>query len=135
MYILQQNNEKEMLALMDDFPPHVVAYRAQGKVNGEEYKEIVVQRIAEVAKAYPQINFIVLLETGFEDYSLQALLEYIKVSFEHFSKWNRMAIVSDQQWVRKIYDILSPLVHGEIRTYRLEDRQRASEWVSAPLPT
>ncbi|MGK9125909.1 STAS/SEC14 domain-containing protein [Olivibacter sp. SA151] len=124
-----------MLALMDNFPPHVVAYRAQGKVNGEEYKEIVVQRIAEVAKAYPQINFIVLLETGFEDYNLQALLEYIKVSFEHFSKWNRMAIVSDQQWVRKIYDILSPLVHGEIRTYRLEDQQRASEWVSAPLPT
>ncbi|MDM8176486.1 MULTISPECIES: STAS/SEC14 domain-containing protein [Olivibacter] len=123
-----------MLALMDNFPPHVVAYRAQGKVNGEEYKEIVVQRIAEVAKAYPQINFIVLLETGFEDYSLQALLEYIKVSFEHFSKWNRMAIVSDQQWVRKIYDILSPLVHGEIRTYRLEDQQIACEWVSAPLP-
>ncbi|WP_134091259.1 STAS/SEC14 domain-containing protein [Olivibacter sp. XZL3] len=124
-----------MVTLLHNFPPHVAAYRAQGSVNKEEYKDVVMHRVDEVAASYPLINFFVLLETGFEEYSFMAFVEYVKVSFEHFTKWNRMAIISDQKWVRKAYDLLSPLVHGEIRTYRIEDQELAREWVSAPLET
>lgn len=44
-----------------------------------------------------------------------------------------MAIVSDEAWVRTAYRILSPLVHGKIISYRLNEYEEAKQWVSAPL--
>jgi hypothetical protein len=122
-----------MVELLTDFPPHVAAYRAAGKVNKEEYEQVVMARVDEVAEEFGSINFLVLLETDFENYSIGAFLDYLKVSFEHFSKWNRMAIVTDERWVRKAYDFLSPLVHGVINGYELNQYEEARQWVSEPL--
>lgn len=122
-----------MVELLKDFPSHVVAYRAVGHVHEEEYERVVMHRVDEVAAQYGRINFLVLLETNFENYSLSAFLDYVKVSFEHFTKWERMAIVSDEVWVRKAYDLLSPLVHGEVRGYEIKQFDEAKEWVSGPL--
>ena len=122
-----------MVTLLTGFPPHVAAYKASGAVSKEEYENIVMHRVDEVARQFGHINFLVRLETDFDNYSLAAFLDYIKVSFEHFSKWNRMAIVSDERWLRKAYEILSKLVPGEIRSYPLDDFSTAKEWVSAPL--
>jgi hypothetical protein len=122
-----------MVKLLEGFPPHVAAYEAQGKVDKDEYESIVMKRVDEVAAEYGKINFLVRLETGMENYSITALLKYLEVSFEHFKKWNRMAIVSDQQWVRVIYDTLSPLVPGKIKSYELQEYETAKQWVSGPL--
>jgi hypothetical protein len=122
-----------MVELLKDFPPHVAAYRAAGTVEKEEYEKVVMARVDEVAATYGKINFIVRLETDMQNYTLPAFLDYLKVSFEHFSKWNRMAIVSDQGWVRNAYDVLSKLVPGEIRGYPLAEFEEAKQWVSAPF--
>jgi hypothetical protein len=122
-----------MVELLTDLPPHVAAYKASGAIGKEEYEQVVMARVDEVAAKYGRINFLVLLETGMENYSIGAFIDYVKVSFEHFTKWNRMAIVSDQHWVRVAYDTLSYIVHGEIRTYELKDLETAKHWVSGSL--
>lgn len=118
-----------MVELLKDFPSHVAAYRAAGKVHKEEYEQVVMARVNEVADTYGKIEFLVLLETDMENYSLGAFIDYLKISFKHFSKWDRMAIVSDERWLRKAYDMLSPLVHGEVRGYALKDFETAKQWV------
>lgn len=122
-----------MVELLPDFPPHVAAYRASGKVHQEEYESVVMHRVDEVARQWGKINFLVRLETDMDNYSLAAFLDYLKVSFEHFTKWNRMAIVSDEAWLRTAYKVLSPLVHGKIKSYPLNQYEEARQWVSAPL--
>lgn len=122
-----------MVELLNDFPPHVAAYRASGKVHKEEYDRIVAARVNEVAAQYGKINFLVLLETDIQDYTLPAFLDYLKVSFKHFRRWNRMAIVTDQRWLEKAYEVLSLMVPGEIKGYELKDFEAARQWVSAPL--
>src|SRR5438094_170958 len=106
-----------MVELLEGFPPHVAAYKASGAVSKEEYEQVVMARVNEVAAEYGKINFLVLLETSFHNYSIGAFLDYVKVSFQHFSKWERMAIVTNESWVRKAYDVLSPFVHGEVKGY------------------
>lgn len=93
----------------------------------------MMARVDEIAMKYGNINFLVRLETDMDNYSVAALIKYFKVSFEHFSRWNRMAIVSDETRVRVVYDALSPMVPGEIRAYKLAEYEAAKQWVSAPL--
>ncbi|UYQ95630.1 STAS/SEC14 domain-containing protein [Chitinophaga horti] len=122
-----------MITLLTGYPPHVAAYAASGAVSKEEYEQLVMRRVNEVADQYGKINFLVLLDTSFSNYSMGAFLEYLQISFRHFFKWERMAIVSEEAWVRRAYELLSPLVHGEIRSYTHEELTVARDWVSGPL--
>ena len=122
-----------MVELLKDFPPYVAAYRAYGAISKEEYQQVVMARVNEVAGKYGKINFLVRLETDMDNYSIGAFIDYLKISFRHFSKWNRMAIVSDERWLRTAYELLSPLVHGVIKGYKLNEFEEARQWVSAPL--
>jgi hypothetical protein len=122
-----------MVELLNDFPPHVAAYRAYGEVHKEEYEKVVMARVDEVAEKYGKINFLVLLQKDIWNYSFAAFIDYLKVSFEHFSKWNRMAIVTDQRWLGKAYELLSHLVAGEIKGYEIKQFDEAKLWVSQPL--
>ncbi len=124
-----------MVELLAGMPAHVAAYRASGAISKEEYDAVVVSRVDEVARQFGKINFLVLLETDMDNYSIGAFMKYVKVSFAHFSKWERMAIVSDERWLRTGYDLLSHLVHGEIRTYQTDELATAQAWVSGPLAT
>lgn len=124
-----------MVELLKGFPPHVAAYRASGRVHHDEYEKVVMKRVDEVAAQFGKINFLVLLQTNMENYSPLAFIDYLKVSFEHFSKWNRMAIVTDERWLKRAYDGLSIFVNGEIRGYKLSDLEEARQWVSAPFET
>jgi hypothetical protein len=94
-----------------------------------------MKRVDEVAGRFDAINFLVRLETGMENYSLAALADYVKISFKHLRRWNRMAIVSDQKPVRAFYDALSPIVPGKIIGFELKDFEKAKAWVSQPRLT
>ena len=122
-----------MVELLTDLPPHVAAYKATGAVSKEEYEQVVMLRVNQVAEQFGKINFLVLLETDMDNYSIGAFVDYVKISFQHFSRWERMAIVSDERWVRNTYDVLSYLVHGTIKTYLTKDADLAKQWVSGPL--
>lgn len=122
-----------MIELLKDFPDYVAAYKATGMVNSGEYERIVMSRVDEVASKFDGINFLVKLETGVEEYSLKSVLDYLKISFKHIHRWNRMAIVSDQETVREFYDALSPLVPGKVAGFELDEFDKAKAWVSEPF--
>ncbi|PST82743.1 STAS/SEC14 domain-containing protein [Pedobacter yulinensis] len=124
-----------MVQLLQDLPPHVAAYRAAGAVSKEEYDQVVITRVDEVARRFGKINFLVLLETDMDNYSIGAFMRYVAVSFRHFSKWERMAIVTEERWLRTAYDLLGHVVHGEIRTFKIDQLPAAKGWVSGPLAT
>ncbi|HEY1006855.1 MAG TPA: STAS/SEC14 domain-containing protein [Sphingobacteriaceae bacterium] len=122
-----------MVEILTEFPAYVAAYRASGAISKEEYESVVVRRVDEAAAGFSKINFLVRLETDLDNYSIGAFFKYLRVSFAHFFKWNRMAIVSDERWVRRAYALLSGVVHGEIRGYPLDEFEAARAWVSEPL--
>ncbi|HEY9001564.1 MAG TPA: STAS/SEC14 domain-containing protein [Mucilaginibacter sp.] len=44
-------------------------------------------------------------------------------------KCERMAIVSNEKWVRRAYEVLRPLFHGQISSYSISEFHTAKEWV------
>lgn len=121
-----------MVELLNDFPPYVAAYKATGQVSKEEYEQVVMARINEVARQYGKINFLVLMATDVSDYSFGSLVDYVKMTFNHFKEWNRLAVVSDAQWVNKVYEALGGLVYGKVKSFRINEYEEARQWISEP---
>lgn len=121
-----------MLLLMADSPPHVVGVRAVGKVNEVEYETILLPALEKVQKQYGKLNYIMVLETSVGNFSAGALLNDIKAGFKYYTKWEKIAIVTDQKPIEKFTDLVSLLIPGEAKGFTLSDVELAKAWVAAP---
>lgn len=123
-----------MLQHLSDLPPYVAGFKATGKITWEDYKNIAMPVIDEVAKNYKKVNYLMLIETGIGNFTAGAWLQDMLAGFKHFAKWNRMAIVSDQESVQKVSEAISPLIPGVVQAYPLSELEAAKAWASAEVP-
>lgn len=117
---------------MTDAPPHVVGVRAVGKVDKDEYESILLPALEKAMKQYGELNFIMVLETSVGNFSAITWLDDIKAGLKHYTKWNKIAIVTDQKPVEKITNFVSALIPGEARGFPVSDVELAKAWVAAP---
>ena len=121
-----------MLLLMTDVPSHVVGARAVGKVDKADYESKLLPEFERVVKQHGKINFIMVLETSVGNFTPGAWMDDVKAGIKHFTKWNKIAIVTDQGAVQKFTDFFSAIVPGEAKGYPLSDIELAKAWVSVP---
>lgn len=119
-----------MLQFIKDLPAHVVGIRATGEVNKDDYERVLIPRMEELAKRQGEINYLLVLETDVQNFSVAAWLEDFKLGLKNFSKWNKVAIVTDQKSVEWLTDISRHFIPGESRGYKLSELDEAIAWVS-----
>jgi hypothetical protein len=119
-----------MIEIIQDLPPYVAAFKVTGAVTGEDYENILIPKVNQVAKDYKKINFLLWLNTDVGNYTIGAWIDDIAVGIKHFTHWHRMAIVSDQSMVKKFTDIFGYLIPGETKGYKSEDLPAALKWIA-----
>ncbi len=119
-----------MLEGIIGLPPTVAAFKATGKVHRDDYEKILIPEVDKVAKIYGKINFLLVLETNVANYSLGAWIDDAWIGLKHFTQWQKIAIVSNQNTVKKITDMLGHLVPGKAKGFKLEDLETAKKWVA-----
>jgi hypothetical protein len=118
-----------MLEEIRGLPPHVVGLRATGNITKEHYDQVFVPAVDKVAEKYKEVNLLLLLETDLSDFSGGAYVKDILTGFEHLSKWNRIAVVTDQKWVEKATDMFSVIAPGEYLGFEISEIEKAKQWV------
>lgn len=119
-----------MLQFIKDLPDHVVGIRATGEVNKEDYERVLIPRMEELAKRQGGIDYLLVLETDVQNFSAAAWFEDLKLGLKNFSKWRKVAIVTDQKGVEWLTDISRHFIPGESRGYKLSELDEAIAWVS-----
>ena len=120
-----------MLQIMTDVPASVVAVRAVGEVTKEDYDTKMLPAVETVAKEYNEINFLFVLETDIQNFTAAAWMRDAWMSLKNYTKWNRVAVVSDQKFVQKLSDMLKYVFPGDAKGFAFEELEKAKEWVSA----
>ena len=118
-----------MLEEIRGLPEHVVGIRATGNITKDQYDQVFIPAIEKVAKEHKNINLLLLLETDIGDYSGGAWVKDMLTGFKYFSKWNRVAIVTDQKFVEKATDMFSAIVPGEYMGFSIAELEKAEMWV------
>ena len=121
-----------MLELMKDIRSNVVGVRATGKVTSEEYEKVLIPAVAELSKRAEKINLLILLETDVSHFTLGAWMEDMFLGLKHFTRWNRVAIVSDQKGVQQFTNLISNFVPGHYKGFPIASLELAKQWVAAP---
>lgn len=115
---------------MNDVPDNVAGFRATDKVTKADYENVVIPKIDEHVKQQGKINFMLVLDTKMSNFSFGAILEDLGVGLKHFSKWHKMAIVSESNAINKFTDIFSYVAPGEAKGFTHAELEEAKTWVS-----
>lgn len=121
-----------MLELLPTPAPHVIAFRAGGTINTDDFDRIAAAidaglRTREQVSIYAEI-------VNLGGFTLSALLKDIAYGLKQIAnlrQYARYAVVTDAQWLRTIADVENKLLPGiEIRTFSLEEDEAAMGWVT-----
>jgi hypothetical protein len=113
-----------------DSPEHVIAFRAVGKVERADYDTVLEPAIAAMIADRGGVRLVYVLGTEYEGYSAGAMWEDGKLGLDHWSKWKRIAVVTDHDWLRRSVGALGWIVPGEVKTFDLAEEQAALDWAA-----
>lgn len=119
-----------MLHIIENLPRNVVGIEVTGEVTKEEYDAVIVPKIDTLAEQQGEINYLVVLEADINAFSAGVWWDDFKMALKHFSKWNKVAIVTDQQGIAKFTDLFSFAFPGESKGFKFNEYDKAVNWVS-----
>jgi hypothetical protein len=119
-----------MLQIINDLPVHVVGIRASGEVTRSDMEAVLLPKIQELVNRRGEINYLLVLDTGIQNFTLAAWWDDLKLGLKNFTKWNRIAIVTDQKGVEWFTDIFRFVIPGKSRGFSHNQLEEARSWVS-----
>ena len=120
-----------MLQYINNLPPHVVGIRATGEVTKEDMEKVLIPRIDELIARQGEIDYLLVLQTDVSNFTLSAWWKDIKLGLKNFTKWNKIAVVTDQKGVEWFSDVFRFFVPGKSKGFALNELDEAVAWISA----
>src|SRR5262245_59188347 len=112
-------------------PEHVLAFRAVGKIERADYDNILEPAVTAQIDAHGEVRLVYVLGPEFDGYSIGAGWEDAKLGIGHLSKWQRVAVVTDHDWIRHGISMFGWMVPGDVRTFDIADERAAIDWAAS----
>ena len=119
------------IKILDHYPNDVVAAEISGYLSSRDYDEVLAPLVEEKLKRHDKLKMLLVVDAGFEGASAGAMWDDAKLGLKHFTKYRKMAIVSDVPWMRNSVRLLGLLMPGVVHVYPTAQRAIADEWVKS----
>lgn len=121
-----------MLKRLSDIPAGVVGFEAVGTFDDDDFEDTVEPVLRDEIAAGRPIRLLYVLGAEMKEYEGEALAAQMKFSARHFSSFERVAVASDQDWLRPALRVVSALVPGQLRAFPIAELPDAKRWLAEP---
>ncbi|MBP7000688.1 STAS/SEC14 domain-containing protein [Amaricoccus sp.] len=119
------------LRVMEGLPDDVLGIAAAGEITARDYAETLRPLIEARLRLRPKLKLLYLVGPDF-GYSAGAVLADARLGLTHWSDFERVAIVTDIDWIARSVRVFAPLIPGEVRVFPTDALAAARDWISAP---
>jgi len=119
-----------MLKQLADMPAGTVGFQAIGKVDDDDFEHAVEPVLRREVAAGRKLRLLYLLGPELSEYDGDTLGEEMKFAARHPTAYERVAVVSDEDWLRPALRVLSVLVPGQLRAFPVAQLAEARDWLS-----
>lgn len=118
-----------MLEMLDIGVEQAVAYRLAGKITEDEMKQALTA-IKKKIESYGKVYLYQEIDS-FSGVELDAMLEKFKFLYENgIANINRVAVVTDKQWLHKIVDLEDKIFKNiDMQCFSLKEKKQAVEFL------
>jgi hypothetical protein len=120
-----------MIEPLPDFPDSVIAFACRGHVTREDYEATLIPAVEAALERHDKLRLYYEIGADFSGIDPAAVWEDFKVGVEHWLRWERIAVVTDVEWIGQTMRVFSFLFPGEMRVFPTADAAQARRWIVA----
>ncbi|OOG41336.1 STAS/SEC14 domain-containing protein [Rhodanobacter sp. C05] len=121
-----------MIAQIEGLPAGTLGFRAHSQVTAADYENIIVPDVEAAFALNRKLRVLYVTAEDFTGFDPGAMWDDVKMGMRHFSGWDRVALVSDVPWLRTATAAMSFMIPAEIRLFRLNELDEATQWITEP---
>jgi hypothetical protein len=121
-----------MIELISELPDNVLGLRVGGTLSAEDYDAIITPAVESRLARFVKLRLLCLVQNDFTGLSAGAVWRDARLGTKHFTDFERVAVVTDKDWLDSLMRVFGFIVPGETATFRLADYEQAKAWILEP---
>lgn len=126
---LTRQEMPQMLTMISDVPDSVLGFRASGELTSDDYRNVLVPAVRAALQTGDKLRLLYLLGEGVTGFTPGAAWQDAKVGMAHPTRWEKIAVVTDREWLRHSVDIFGYLIPGEVKAFTMAQEADARAWI------
>jgi len=116
-----------VIELVGGLPKNVVGISVRGRLTVQDCRDVLMPAMRKSLKYHDKIRLYYELGSRFPG----AAWDDLDLGLEHFSRCERVAIVTDTGWVRHTVKAVRFLIASEIRVFSTIEAEEGRAWITA----
>ena len=116
-----------MIKVIEDMPVGTIGFEASGKVTDDDYESVLVPVVRAALEA-GAVRLLYVLPEGTQ-YSPGAMWADTKLWAGNLRGWQRVAIVSDADWLENAIKAFGWMMPGKVRVFDDDEVADAKAWL------
>src|SRR4051794_15929278 len=123
-----------MLKRLSDMPTGTIGFEAVGEVEDDDWERSVEPQLRQTMAGGGDLRVLYLLGPRTGEVEGDAVRAEAGFHARHPTAYERLAVVTDEEWVRPAMRGLSFLLPGRARAFPVSDLDAAKRWLAEGLP-
>lgn len=119
-----------MIEPIPDLPDNALGFTAKGTVTAHDYESVIIPAVEDMFSRQKQVRFLYHLGEDFSGFEAAAMWDDTKIGMKHLSGWERLAVVTDTEWIRAAVKIFGLAMPGHVRVFHNNELADAKQWIS-----
>ena len=101
-----------MIEHLAGFPGNIIAVLCSRRVTRADYDFVLIPAVVEALREHDKVRLYYETGADFAGLDLGAAWEDLKVGMENITRWERVAVVTDVEWIKHAVRIFSFLIRA-----------------------
>jgi hypothetical protein len=120
-----------MIEHLKEFPPNGVAFACKRQVTRHDYEKILEPVVEVTLEQSKKLQLYYQIDPDFCGIEPGAVSEDFKEGIKHLHRWERIAVVTNVDWIRYAIRAFGFLMPGTTKIFPLEEAPKAREWIGS----
>ena len=118
-----------MLEAMTRLPPGLLGFEVNGALHADDYRDMLLPAVEAAIQRGEKVRIVLVFES-FDGLSGGALWQDLKMGVEHLTHWERIALVTDIDWMTHLTALFGWMTPGDLKRFPLAEREAAIVWAA-----
>jgi hypothetical protein len=119
-----------MIERLQGLPDGVIGFRGNGRIEASDYRDVLIPAVDAVLAAGNEVRIVLVFEQ-WDGLTGGAVWQDLKMGVEHLTKWKKIALVTDVDWMRHATNLFGWMTPGDVKVFQVSELADATAWAAA----